>query len=342
MPRIGTVTVPIDSRNLDDYQYALETSTWGSPNVPKDDDPEAPRQGDVLLVATGYERPASRSPRVPFDTYRTDAYFTRVIVVQVTGEPHVSHTPHWPQELQEGQVKYPYRFAIVPIGVIDDLELDSVGDKLAKAFHRSILGGSRAIVVEETGADDIANKAGRPSWDDLIRALPIGAIDIALTNPRGKKPAFSSKRIPTSGQGRQSDSKQNKAIERFAVDAAVAHYESRGWEVTEFGKPFDLLCTRGGEDLRVEVKGTTGEAGTVQVTINEITNARTFSADLFIVHNITLDSYESPETGQVDYIGVGGTSRILPNWEPEDDDLTAKAFQYRVPQDKLLDPDTLG
>lgn len=44
--------------------------------------------------------------------------------------------------------------------------------------------------------------------------------------------------------------------------------------VKKLGKPYDLRCTRGTEERHVEVKGTTGAATSVELTINEVLHAR--------------------------------------------------------------------
>ena len=63
------------------------------------------------------------------------------------------------------------------------------------------------------------------------------------------------------GQGFASDSKIRIAVEKYAVDIAVAHFENLGWSVDpspQKNKPYDLLCKRAGSVLNVEVKGTGG------------------------------------------------------------------------------------
>ncbi|MFG2662372.1 protein NO VEIN domain-containing protein [Streptomyces sp. NPDC048425] len=68
--------------------------------------------------------------------------------------------------------------------------------------------------------------------------------------------------------------KGRNTIELHAEDRAVAHDEKTGWTVEKLGKPYDLRCTRGTEERHVEVKGTTGVATSVDLTINEILHAR--------------------------------------------------------------------
>ncbi|MFE5690016.1 protein NO VEIN domain-containing protein, partial [Streptomyces sp. NPDC056512] len=77
-----------------------------------------------------------------------------------------------------------------------------------------------------------------------------------------------------SAAGHIADPKKRKAIGLQAEDHTVAHYEKAGWTVEKLGKPYDLRCTRGTEERHVEVKGTTGAATSVELTINEALHAR--------------------------------------------------------------------
>ncbi|MFD0652483.1 protein NO VEIN domain-containing protein [Streptomyces malaysiensis subsp. malaysiensis] len=100
-----------------------------------------------------------------------------------------------------------------------------------------------------------------------------------------------------------------------------------GWTVERLGKPYDLHCTRGGEERRVEVKGTTGAATSVDLTINEVEHARNpqNTVDLFVVSDIKVDM----RTG--DYTTSGGRVLHLHDWAPADEDLRPRSFEYRLP-----------
>ena len=64
MSRIGAIVVPKDNDSRIDAEHALETSTWGSPDLRSHDDPEAPRKGDILLIARGFHGDAEKNIRV--------------------------------------------------------------------------------------------------------------------------------------------------------------------------------------------------------------------------------------------------------------------------------------
>jgi hypothetical protein len=76
------------------------------------------------------------------------------------------------------------------------------------------------------------------------------------------------------GAGYISDPKRRKAIEEHAEQLATAHYEGQGWTVEKLGKPYYLRGLRSTEERHVEVKGTTGAATSVELTINEVLHAR--------------------------------------------------------------------
>ena len=132
------------------------------------------------------------------------------------------------------------------------------------------------------------------------------------------------------GQGRLTDPERKKAIERRAILVAMDHYTALGWDVEDVGvpgNPFDLLCSREGETLRVEVKGTGGDASSVNVTHGEVTSARDTETPthLFIVHGITVVTEGDTLTGE------GGEIKCLDPWVPEDADLMPTMFRYEVP-----------
>jgi len=339
LPRIGTITVPAAAENIDDYQYALDTSTWGSPRVPKADDASAPRAGDVILIGTGYSRPdGSKQPRVDKEVYR-QGKFDQIIVIQVTGAPAESAAPHWPQEVIDNKVKYPFRFPISILGEIHDLQLSTVPEKLATNFHRSINGQSRAVVgvLDEAEADGIAKAAGHTSWKELVSHVPEYDIDPALV-PRKKKLVISGKRTSSStGQGMQPDPDRRLAVERFSVDVAMDYYRNRGWTVRELQKPFDLNCTRGSESLHVEVKGTAGMPGTVNLTPNEVDHAWKHRTDLFIVYDIRLQDNPDEGPDAPRYIGTFGVPVLIPGWRPDKSDISVRSLTYRVPWDQAED-----
>ncbi|PFG40602.1 uncharacterized protein DUF3883 [Georgenia soli] len=125
------------------------------------------------------------------------------------------------------------------------------------------------------------------------------------------------------------DSAVRSAIEWHAVNLAVEAYISLGYEVEYTGasKPYDLLVTQGSDVRRVEVKGTSGAAKTVELTIGEVDNSReTTPTDLYVVDGIQWWR-EADGTVQTD----GGDTRWWTDWVAADSSLKATRFRYFLP-----------
>lgn len=140
---------------------------------------------------------------------------------------------------------------------------------------------------------------------------------IAGTNQR-KNRAYS--------QGFNVDPKMRLAVERHAVQQAIAHYKANGYEVEERGKPYDLRCTKGIEILHVEVKGTQTEGEEILLTPNEVafaTNHRD-SMELFVVSSCAAVS----SNGAIDV--TGGHIRILRPWRIDPVALMPTGYSYSL------------
>jgi hypothetical protein len=125
------------------------------------------------------------------------------------------------------------------------------------------------------------------------------------------------------GQGYGLSAAEKKAIEEHSMAVAIKHYEARGYDVDpEVHKtmPFDLLCMKDGEELHVEVKGTTGDGSSVLLTPGEVKHAHKWfpQVDLFVVSHITLS----------EGVSSGGTVAIRSPWKPSSDDLFPTGYQY--------------
>ncbi|MEU3214106.1 DUF3883 domain-containing protein [Nocardiopsis alba] len=122
---------------------------------------------------------------------------------------------------------------------------------------------------------------------------------------------------------RQADPQKRRAVEEHAEAVATAHYERRGWRVVKLGKPYDLQCTRNGQEKHVEVKGLSGPAETVMLTRNEVDHAQSFpDTELFVVSGIRVSD---------DYEATGGDTQVYRKWYPDEEDLTPETFRYKLP-----------
>jgi hypothetical protein len=138
-------------------------------------------------------------------------------------------------------------------------------------------------------------------------------------------PKISSSRKPSGGgQGYARDQTVKIAIELLAMKTAIKFYENLGYEVvdTSSNESFDLLCARGSEVLKVEVKGTTSLGKQVLVTANEVKEARMsgVKTDLFILHSIKV----------VDSKAADGTINRIECWNPSDDSLVPTMFKHSI------------
>jgi hypothetical protein len=123
--------------------------------------------------------------------------------------------------------------------------------------------------------------------------------------------------------GFPSDPRVRKAVEDRAVSLAQAYFESRGYQCTVKGKPYDLLCHKPGETLYVEVKGPqTPNASSIVVTKNEVDLAQQEKSVLFLVHSITVTGRKKPKA-------TGGVYKILHPWGG-DEFLTVTQYRFDV------------
>jgi hypothetical protein len=167
----------------------------------------------------------------------------------------------------------------------------------------------------------------------LVAALPGLAAALAMSPPKDASAPSRRKRTTSqlgSGQRRLQDSKLRLAIERHAVEVAKQYYLGLGaTKVEELGKPYDLRVLGLGPERHVEVKGSSKQAATVELTVNEVTHAHNHRAtDLVVVDEIDVQKDENGE-----YKTSGGYTRIWSDWKPNNNDLAPTQFLYVLPID---------
>ncbi|MFD7311037.1 protein NO VEIN domain-containing protein [Promicromonospora sp. NPDC059942] len=126
------------------------------------------------------------------------------------------------------------------------------------------------------------------------------------------------------------DAEAKRAIELRAVDVVIAWCGQNGWhEVRHVGdedNPFDIEGTVGGTLRRVEVKGTTGGAGTVTVTRREVEAATGDMNHLMaIVHGISLHV----DGGDGTIKAKGGVLTVHDPWLPVLEELTPINYRWQ-------------
>lgn len=119
---------------------------------------------------------------------------------------------------------------------------------------------------------------------------------------------------------------ESSAIERHAVAMAVAHFQADGWSVRDVGTiaSFDLICTKAGRVVHVEVKGTKGLGDQVSLYPQEVEHARGCADEvaLFVVKNVEVRrSGEAVEAS-------GGVAGLAMPWRISE---ALQPSEYRCP-----------
>lgn len=280
------------------------------------------RSGVPVLLGTNYSHPdGSGSPRISHSEYRTGSLRT-LVLARATGPVRaVPEVQLFPDELASDSVLYRERFPLSSLGSADNLRFSNYPVGLSEAFHRSInsVGSPVLIDLPQSVLDQLAKEAHLTEWPMSHAEYAHGSanidVELLLPSPAAKK-----------GAGREPDPKVRKAVENHAVSLAMEHYRTAGWTVEEKGKPFDILCINGTQQLRVEVKGTQNLAATVELTVNEVDSAHRYPSELFLVRNIKVNR-STPDKP----VASGGETRIFPSWRPDEKALRATRFTYEVP-----------
>ena len=145
---------------------------------------------------------------------------------------------------------------------------------------------------------------------------------VAKKNPKPGSP------LRSGGQGYGLNAAERLAVERLAMDKALAFFEAAGYEeVTDVGsvKPYDISMKKAGQEYIVEVKGTTSGGESIFLTKNEVQVHRERHPHnfLFVVSNIKLVRSDTP-------IAVHGDEAVTPSWDIKEDALTPVTYSYSV------------
>jgi hypothetical protein len=130
------------------------------------------------------------------------------------------------------------------------------------------------------------------------------------------------------GQGFSQDAKARKALEDHAMEAARAYLEGLQWSVKDVSKtrPYDFLCTKDGEEIHVEVKGTSSEGKAILISPNEAAEALAGrTAILYVLANVKL-AFDNE--GEI--IASGGDQIVLKPWKMNAASLKPLGFEYTL------------
>ena len=131
------IYVPNTVQGHQNLEHAIKTRRWGF----RKDRPEysgvEPRT--LVLIATGYSHSTmGNSPRKQPEQY-VQGSIARIMVFRAESRVTHQNTFHWPDEVQERQVKYPHRLTLTPLYEIHNVELAKIPFELADAFRYSAL-----------------------------------------------------------------------------------------------------------------------------------------------------------------------------------------------------------
>lgn len=147
-----------------------------------------------------------------------------------------------------------------------------------------------------------------------------------------KPPAKKSPRKGTKGTGgRQLDPAVRKAIERHAMDWALEYFKNKGYEVDDVGstESYDIYAlNEAGEELHIEVKGSSSSSIAVELTDGEVNHW----SDEYERVLVVVDEISWTKTANVIETS-GGRQRVWRDWEiePTDSSLIPIRYRYFVP-----------
>lgn len=168
---------------------------------------------------------------------------------------------------------------------------------------------------------------------EVLDELSLGHVRLAgqplRATPSGGETQSRGKVAKRGGSGYLADSVVRSAVEWRAVDLAVEAYKAEGYTVDYTGasNPYDLEVRLGADMRRVEVKGSSGAATTVELTSGEVDNSRdAMPTDLFVVDSI---QWEREYDGSVR--AYSGDVRWWKGWTADDASLKAIRFRLKLP-----------
>ncbi|CAL9301517.1 protein NO VEIN domain-containing protein [Streptomyces sp. SudanB182_2057] len=131
-------------------------------------------------------------------------------------------------------------------------------------------------------------------------------------------------RKPT-GYGRQRDAKRRQAVERYAMDLVLDHFRSLGYQVEDVGdhSPWDITARRNGNEIHIEVKGSTVTREAIDLTEGEVRHAEGVPTCLVVIDEIQLGD---------DLRCRGGRWRTWNDWVPVREELVATAYRHPLPE----------
>jgi Protein NO VEIN, C-terminal len=165
---------------------------------------------------------------------------------------------------------------------------------------------------------EVRDLRGKPGSKEAFRENPLNAS--TQTEAAAKAEEESDR-----AQGFQSNPKIRKCVEEHAMQMAIDRFEAAGYRVEDCHKhrPYDLLCTKGGHQKFVEVKGTQTDGSILILTSGEVEHiARTYPNSLLcLVHGIKVTGSAAPRAS-------GGTLIVVDPLVPRTSELHPINYRY--------------
>ncbi len=139
-----------------------------------------------------------------------------------------------------------------------------------------------------------------------------------------------SHRTNQSGQGFKITPQLRKLIEEYSVKKAIKYFEKLKYSVKNVGgtKSYDLECSKNGDLLRVEVKGSQTNGESVILTPKEVRNAKNHKTALYVLHSIRVDMIRKRFKLSM------GKGKIIKPWDiNKQGKLKTLSYMYFLPDD---------
>jgi len=166
------------------------------------------------------------------------------------------------------------------------------------------------------------------SGGQAVPSQPLSTAGQRQVEERASKSAESVLEVRNGGQGFLGNQAVREAIDRYAMERAISHYKAKGYalEDTHANHPFDLRCSKNGQIIYIEVKGTTTPGASIIVTNGTRNWATKYNSrmHLFVVHSIRISDPEDPKP-------TGGKEHRIQPWHVSDGVFTPISFHYRLP-----------
>ncbi len=160
--------------------------------------------------------------------------------------------------------------------------------------------------------------------------LEVFSLD-SLPSAAAAKTAVEPSRRSRRGSGYLADVELKRAVERHAVRRAIELYDSEGYSCEDVGttQSYDLRLRKGVVEVHVEVKGSTGDADTVELTSNEVSHSNVSPHE---THLVVVDQIKHQRDAE-GIITTGGRLRSWRAWQAHPNSLKPTRYRYQLPSE---------